>query len=302
MIVAMTGATGFVGAATLDAALSAGHSIRALTRRPQRERKGVAWVPGDLADKPALAALCAGAEAIIHIAGVVNAPTRAGFLAGNVEGTRNVVDAAQAAEVGRLVHVSSLAAREPDLSTYGWSKGVAEQIVEASTLNWTMVRPPAVYGPGDMEMRDLFRLAARGFALLPPEGRLSVIEVSDLARLLIVLATTRDHAGRTFEPDDGMAGGWTHRQFARAIGTAVGRARIRTVATPRPLMHLAAGGDRLFRRDKAKLTPDRVRYFCHPDWVATKQSAPPAALWEPQVPTPDGLRRTAEWYRAQGLL
>ena len=111
MIVALTGATGFVGGATLAEALAQGHTVRALTRREQPPREGVTWVRGDLADAPALRALCAGAEAMIHIAGVVNAPDAAGFEAGNVAGTAAVIAAMQAERVPRLVAVSSLAAR-----------------------------------------------------------------------------------------------------------------------------------------------------------------------------------------------
>src|SRR3546814_8541999 len=74
-----------------------------------------------------------------------------------------------------------------------WSKAEAEKVVEASALDWVMVRPPAIYGPGDMEMRDLFRLARWGIALLPPPGKLSVIEVSDLARLLLALVDGRSN-------------------------------------------------------------------------------------------------------------
>src|SRR3546814_6372303 len=89
-----------------------------------------------------------------------------------------------------------------------------------------MVRPPAIYGPGDMEMRDLFRLARWGIALLPPPGKLSVIEVSDLARLLLALVDGRSNR-RLLEADDGKPGGWTHDEFANAIGRAVGQ-RVRS--------------------------------------------------------------------------
>src|SRR3546814_3654878 len=71
------------------------------------------------------------------------------------------------------------------LSQYGWSKYKAERIVMASGLDWTIIRPPAIYGPADTAMLELFRLASRRLMLLPPGGRLSVIEVSDLARLLL---------------------------------------------------------------------------------------------------------------------
>src|SRR3546814_9595448 len=95
-----------------------------------------------------------------------------------------------------------------------------------------MVRPPAIYGPGDMEMRDLFRLARWGIALLPPPGKLSVIEVSDLARLLLALVDGRSNR-RLLEADDGKPGGWTHDEFANANGRAVGQ-RVMPMALPQP--------------------------------------------------------------------
>ncbi|PXA97686.1 epimerase [Nostoc sp. 3335mG] len=299
-VLAITGGTGFVGSRLIAEALAAGHQVRALTRREQAERDGIIWVKGDLHDLLALAQLCEGAAAIIHVAGVVNAPDKAGFAAGNIDGTRNMLDAAAQAGVGRFVHVSSLAAREPELSTYGWSKAEGEKLVEASSLDWSVVRPPAIYGAGDMEMLELFKLAKHGLALLPPGGRLSVIEVGDLARLLLALAVT-DAPGLSVDADDGTEGGWSHKAFGLAIGTAVGK-RVAALALPRMLLMAGAHLDRLVRGKGAKLTPDRVAYFCHQDWVIDSTRRPPADLWRPQIATPDGLAATAAWYRAQGLL
>jgi uncharacterized protein YbjT (DUF2867 family) len=299
-VLAVTGGTGFVGGTLINLARGAGHQVRALTRRPQPEHAGVAWVAGALDEPEALAALVAGADAVIHVAGVVNAPDRAGFAAGNIEGTRAIVAAAGKAGVRRFVHVSSLAAREPQLSVYGWSKAGAEHVVEGSGLDWVMVRPPAIYGPGDTEMRELFRLARRGIALTPPAGRLSVIEVSDLGRLLLAL-TQAEGGQRLIEADDGRPGGWSHAEFAGLVGAAVGK-RVRPIALPRWLLSLTARGDRLVRGKRAKLTPDRVAYFCHPDWVIAPDKRPDPALWQPEVPTVRGLVATAAWYRAHSLL
>lgn len=299
-VLAVTGGTGFVGGRLIELATEAGHDVRALTRRPQPDRAGVTWIPGALDTPDALARLVEGADAVIHIAGVVNAPDRAGFAAGNIAGTQAIVDAATHAGVRRFIHVSSLAAREPDLSAYGWSKAGAEQVVAASDLDWTMVRPTAIYGPGDMEMRDMFRMAKIGLALLPPPGKMSVIEVGDLARLLLALVAT-DPGRVILEADDGVAGGWTHDAFARAIGTAVGQ-RVIPLALPKAFLSLAAKGDRLVRGAKAKLTADRVGYLCHPDWTVDPARRPDPALWQPEIATPQGLAATASWYRAHGLL
>ncbi|MGB3320135.1 MAG: NAD(P)H-binding protein [Sphingopyxis granuli] len=300
---AMTGATGFVGRATLRQAVEAGWHVRALTRRAQEARDGVTWIAGALDRADSLTEMVAGADALLHIAGVVNVPTRAAFEAGNAVATANVVEAARGAGVRRFVHVSSLAAREPGLSHYGWSKARAETIVEASGLDWTIVRPPAVFGPGDTEMLDLFRMARRGLMLIPPRGRMSAIYVDELARLLVALAAER-HAGvgQTYEPDDGQPGGWSHRGFARAIGRAVGRDRVATLAVPAPLLHAGARLDMLVRRHRAKLTADRARYIAHPDWVAAEGACPPPDLWRPAVDTADALAETVRWYRQEGWL
>ncbi|GAA0440387.1 MULTISPECIES: SDR family oxidoreductase [Sphingomonas] len=299
-VLAITGATGFVGRRTLALALEAGHSVRALTRRPQPPQAGVTWVQGALDTPDALADLVRGADAVIHIAGVVNAPTPEGFTRGNIDGTRAVLAAAEAAGVGRFVHVSSLAAREPGLSQYGRSKAGAEDAVRASPLAWTMVRPPAVYGPGDLEMLELFRAARFGVLPMPPAGRLSLIHVDDLARLLLALAG-QDTGRAIYEPDDGTPGAWTHTGFARAIGTAVGR-RVLPLSLPAGVLRLGARLDRLARGDKAKLTPDRAAYMAHPDWTSSPDTQPPEALWRPRIATADGLAATAAWYRANRLL
>ncbi len=300
MILAVTGATGFVGGHLLDRALDEGHAVRALTRRAQPPREGVIWVEGALDRPDALARLVAGTDAVIHVAGVVSAPDRAAFASGNIEGTRAVLTAAETAGVRRFVHVSSLSAREPALSHYGWSKAEAEHRVAASPLAWTIVRPPGVFGPRDTELLDLFRMARRRMMPLPPAGgRASWIYAPELVHLLLALATSEAAVGDTLEPDDGTPGGWDHRDFARAIGSAVG-ARVLPLPLPRPLVRLGAALDVLTRGSGAKLTPDRVRYITHPDWVCRRLPAP--ALWRSETSTTAALTQTARWYRARGLL
>ncbi len=299
---AVTGATGFVGQAVLLAAGRHNLDVRALTRRKQRLRGGVEWVAGDLADTDALKRLMEGASAVIHIAGVVNAPDAAGFDEGNVNGTLRVIEAAHTMGVSRVVHVSSLAAREPQLSLYGASKLRGEKLVRASGLDWTVVRPPAVYGPRDTEMLELFRLARRGVVPLPPNGKLSIIHVADLAQLLLSLVPSGEEVThQMFEPDDGEPGGWTHVRLAHAIGAALDR-RIRPLSLSPRLVGWAARADRMVRGHKAKLTPDRARYMCHPDWTVGEGLMPPPAIWHPRIDTPEGLRSTAAWYREAGWL
>jgi nucleoside-diphosphate-sugar epimerase len=301
MRLAVTGGTGFVGAHLVDSALASGHEVTALTRRDQPKREKVTWIPGDLHDRAALERLVDGANAVIHVAGVISAHGAAAFEKGNVEGTLAMLAAATAGGIRRFVHVSSLAAREPNLSLYGGSKAKAEGLVHGSGLDWAIVRPPAVYGPGDKETLELFRMAKLGVMLMPPKGRVSVIHVDDLARLLLALADPESPAAVLIEPDDGKPGGWTHREFARALGAAVGT-RPAIVSSPGILLRLAARADQLFRREKAKLTVDRAAYFSHRNWVVEPKRAAPPELWRPQIATMQGLKETADWYRAEGWL
>ncbi len=298
--VAITGATGFVGQAVLDEAARRGLPVRALARREMPARPGVDWVRGDLHDEAALARLASGAAAVLHVAGVVSSHDKAGFHVGNVEGTAHVIAAARHAEVKRLVAVSSLSAREPGLSDYGHSKSIAEDLVKVSGLDWTIVRPPAIYGPRDTDIFEMFRAAQWGLVPMPPAGRASWIHVDDLARLLLDCLDGGEAARQAvFEPDDGRAGGWPHGELARAIGQAVGK-KVWAPAMPAALVSLAARADLLLRGRKARLTPDRARYMVHPDWACDPRFAVPAALWKPRIDTHDGLAQTAAWYAAEG--
>jgi len=304
-MLAITGGTGFVGRRVLALAKA---PWKALTRRPQA---GSGWITGDLADTAALARLCEGADAVIHIAGVVNAADKAGFEAGNITGTANVLAAARAAGVRRFVHVSSLAAREPGLSDYGASKAGAEALVRDSGLDWVMVRPPGVYGPGDTEMLQVFRAAGQGLGLAPgrADGRFSLIHVDDLARALLMLTEvgpSYEVTQEILELDDGAGaqGGYTHHDFHQVLAAALGRS-VRTLAVPPAVLNTAAGLATLFARTRGqlpKLSRDRARYLAHPDWVTRGGNARIGMLWTPEINLADGLATTIAHARAQGLL
>ncbi len=302
MVIAVTGATGFLGQALLDVALGQGMDVHALARKPQPDRSGVSWFAGDLGNDKALTAMSAGASAVIHVAGLVNTPDPAAFAQANVAGTRNMIEAAKAAGVTRLIFVSSLSAREPELSAYGASKQQAEQLVKASGLDWTILRPPTIYGPRDIDMFELFRAAKWGVVPVPWHGRSSIIHAKDLAELLLALVTgSEEVTHRSFEPDDGKPGGWSHGELARAIGSAVGR-RPFVLRLPAWAMRWAARADTAARGARAKLTPDRVSYMVHPDWVVSNAARVPPNLWRSRIPTREGLNATAQWYRENGWL
>ena len=256
------------------------------------------WVAGALDDATALDELLRGADVVLHIAGVVNAPDRAGFEAGNGTGTANIIEAMHRANLKRLIHVSSFAARQPDLSDYCWSKALAEAKVRASGLQWTMVRPPAVYGPRDTEFIEVMKVARHGLMPVPPTGRASLIHVADLARVLVSLCgeAADTFAGETWEVDDGAPNGLSHIELAAAFGRALNR-RVIPLPLPQALLMLFARMDRLVRGKHAKLTKDRVRYMCYPDWVIDPTKRPPPQFWAPRIGADEGLAEVAATLR-----
>lgn len=303
MIVAVTGGTGFVGQAVLDVLERERIAVRALARNvPSEKRTRTEWISGSLSDRASLDRLVQGTDRVLHIAGLTTSIDPSELDLANVRGTSRLLDATVKAGIARFVFVSSLAAREPELSAYGKSKAEAERLVAQSGLAATIVRPPAVYGPRDRDMLELFRAARWGIVPMPPTGRSSLIHVDDLAECLVALLRAEvGSVDRTFEVDDGRAGGWSHRELAKGIGRAVGRDPF----VPHLSRGLLAGLsrlDRLFRGRQAKLTADRVGYMTHPDWVIDGGRRVPERIWSPRIPSEEGLAATARWYRARGWL
>jgi nucleoside-diphosphate-sugar epimerase len=144
-------------------------------------------------------------------------------------------------------------------------------------------------------------MAKLGLMLMPPKGRVSVIHADDLARLLLALCGPSVPSNILIEADDARPGGWTHREFARALAAALGT-RPAILSSPGVLLRLAARVDQWWRGEKAKLTTDRAAYFSHRNWVVEPKRACPASIWKPEIETIQGLADTATWYREQGWL
>jgi nucleoside-diphosphate-sugar epimerase len=216
--VALTGATGFVGGHLAEALRARGDDVACLVRSPAKaaalEARGCRLVPGDLGDPSGLERLVAGAEVVYHVAGRIAARNEAELTAANRDGAGRMARAARTAGVGRFVLVSSLAVTGPTtpgrpldesgpprpVTPYGRSKLAGEEVVKAGGVAFTIVRPPAVYGPGDRELLRVFKLARTGFAPLLGDGRqeLSLVHARDLAHALIAAALSPAAAGRVY--------------------------------------------------------------------------------------------------------
>lgn len=271
--VAVTGATGFIGRALCRRLAAMDLSVRALVRRSGADLPvGVLPVHGSLSSASALNELVRGARVVVHLAGAVRGGDRAAFDAVNVVGTRELVATiASRAPRAHLVLVSSLAARVPDLSDYAASKRAAETLLtESSTGTHTILRPTAVYGPGDVELLPLLRTMARGIAPIPadPSHRVTLVHVEDLVDAILLAARRPDIGAGPFEITDDRPDGYDWSELSETVGRVTGR-RVRRLTVPGALLSAAGSVNRVLSRAFAHapmLTPGKARELCHPDW------------------------------------
>jgi nucleoside-diphosphate-sugar epimerase len=306
-LAALTGATGFLGRSLCETLTSRGWRLRVLARPDARPPADAEAIVGRLADEGALARLAEGAQLVIHVAGLVKARTPAGFGPVNVLGARHMAEAAaRQAPDARFILVSSLSAREPQLSAYAASKAAGEAAAKAvlAPERLTIVRPPAIYGPGDRETLALFRAAARLPALPSPgpaAARLALIHVSDAAAQIASLAE-RPANGATWALADARPEGYGWRQIVDEAARAVGR-RPRLLPTPRAaILALGAAGSLAGRIGPAQImTLGKAREALHGDWGVRPEELAPG-LEPPRFDLASGFADAVAWYRAQGWL
>jgi nucleoside-diphosphate-sugar epimerase len=303
-LAAITGASGFLGRRLVVALVERGFAVRALVRRPVDP---LAWddapveaLIGDLADAGALARLARGAEVVVHVAGAVKAVSEEAFMSVNAEGVRAVAEAAGRAGA-RMVLVSSLSAREPHLSPYAASKRAGETAArEVLGERASVVRPPAIYGPGDAATLGLFRAAATSPVLPIPDSpgaRLALVFVEDAAQAIADLALAP--AGRgPFTTGGARPSGYSWDEIAGALASAAGRHPALVRIPPGAL--LGAGGiaewvQRLTGR-ASMFTVGKAREMLHPDWSCDPADEPPGRRPEP-INLAEGFSRSLAWYR-----
>ena len=310
--IGVTGSTGFIGRALVPL-LAGSHRLRLLARDPARLALPsgldgrVEVIRGDLADRQAIRELVRAAPVTVHLAGAVAARDRAAFAAANVAGARAVAEAVAAEPGARLVHVSSLAAREPGLSDYAWSKRQGEEAVRAVLGDRCVVlRPPAVYGPGDRATLPLLDQLCRRVAVLPvnPRQRLSMIHVDDLVAAIACLVGSGTGGGAVVEVDDGTPGGYGWPDLVSAAGAALGRP-VRAVFLPRPVaagLARAAAAAALLTGGEPVLAPGKIAELYHPDWVCRGSALATMTPWRARIQFAAGFPETMAWCWREGWL
>lgn len=312
-IVAVTGATGFIGGHIVSQLDRAGWRVRILTRRipavPQFAEASVEAVIGSLEDREALARLVRGVDAVVHAAGRIKARTHAEFFAANASGTRLLVEAAIAhADRPKFVLLSSIVARHPQVSDYAASKlaGEAELTRLDDHFPWSILRPPAVYGPGDRETLAFFHAIGRGFALMPPgrDARLSLIHAADLAAAGVELLDAPATDRGIYEVDDGHDGGYGWDDLIGVATRHLGGHPLR-IRVPTPLLAGAAHFNAFVHRNSRHppmFTPGKLREMLYPDWVTQSRALRAATHWLPRRDLEAGFAETIAWYVARGWL
>lgn len=288
--VALTGGSGFIGSLIGRMLVTQGFNVRALSRTQSGLRNGIYWVRGSLENSRSLSELVMGARTVVHCAGAVRGRDECVFHVTNVEGSRRVMEAARVGgDCERFLHMSSLAARHPELSWYSNSKYYAEQEVlhGAGKIEVSIFRPTAVYGPGDRELRPLFSWLLRGLLIRLSAGhsRLSFVHVFDLTAAVLQWITTPLARPAMYEISDGTLGGYSWKGVA-CIGADVRNAPVRQMTIPPAALNSLARLNLILSYlipGEPMLTTSKVKELVHDDWTCSNAVITDAVGWVPQI-------------------
>lgn len=310
-LAAVTGATGFIGRHLVVALAAAGWHTRLLMRREPDEPR---WrdlrpqvVAGSLDDPAALGRLVDGADAVIHVAGLIKAAQRAEFFRVNRDAAARLAETVRRiAPDAHFLLVSSLAAREPLLSDYAASKHAGEMAVrDVLGPCATVLRPPAVYGPGDRETLLFFQLARWRFVPLvgPANARAAMIHVHDLVRLIERLASAPPR-GQVLTAADARPEGYRWDEVLLAAARAVGNEQAQLVRAPLALLRTVAliGDMGRVLGSAQMLNSQKLRELRHADWAVMPNELAHVTGWAPRFDLDAGFADTVGWYRGCGWL
>lgn len=322
----VTGGTGFIGSHLVDLLLEKKYSVRCFIRKSSDTRwlqnKPVEFVYGDLFDESALRTAVSGVDYIYHSAGVTKAKTKEEYFRGNATGTRNILDATIAINqnLKRFVHISSQAAVGPSLSktpinehhpphpitTYGMSKLQAEQecLKVTDRIPLTITRPPAVFGQRDKDVFEFFNTMNKGLQPMVGfrEKYVSLIHVTDLVRGIVLAGESANSVSETYFISSKQVYGWKEvgETARRILGKKAFRLRLPEFA----IYVIAAGAELVasFSSAAALINFEKARDMVQDYWTCDSTKAKKDFGFEQQLTLEEGIRRTVQWYRAEGWL
>jgi dihydroflavonol-4-reductase len=321
----VTGANGFVGSHLVDYLLEKGHYVKCIIRKSSNlqwlEGKDVELCTCGLNDVEALKTVFENADYIFHIAGVVKALRPEGFFKGNVETSKNVLEAAlHAKNLKKIMITSSMAATGPTtmggsvdelsplnpMEPYGYSKVEQEKVAlsYADRLPVVIVRPPGVYGERDTEILAFFKMMSKGWCVRMglDNKELSLVHVRDLVQGMYLAATQPDNNGEIYFLGSLECYNW------KQIGAVTAKVMQRkTKALPIPhflLFTVGAFGslmEKWFKSD-VDLNIDRARRITRPSWYCSSEKAVKELGYQQTLSLEEGIKRTLDWYKEKGWL
>lgn len=319
--VLISGASGFIGRRLRRQLLDAGSDVVAIRRNGSPEATEGRSIVASYADADSLRRVVAEEQpdVILHVAGVTKGRSYADFERGNVMPTQNLLAAAkESSSLTRFVLISSLAAYGPSsrrqplvesderrpVEFYGQSKRAAEELVEDSEVPWTIMRPSGVYGPGDVDYLELFRLAEKRLNLFfgNRDRAFSAIYVDDCIRAIIDGATHENTVSQGYFLTDDVPTTWGEFQekvvrasSKRALNLNLPEAIVTLAAHAGELASRVDGKARLMNRQKAKMSQQDA-------WLCSGAKAREDFGFEASVDQDEGVQRTRAWYRKHGKI
>ncbi|CAN5303018.1 NAD(P)-dependent oxidoreductase [soil metagenome] len=330
MKVLVTGASGFLGGWGAELLAKEKHDVRVLVRKTSNKKHleslgKIEFAEGAVEDAAAVKQAVEGVDAIVHSAGLVKAKDEAEFHRVNVQGTRNLIDAAKSLvakghPLRRFVHVSSLEVSGPSqdgkpvpveqvnpCTGYGRSKAEAEKVVLAAKdeLPITILRPGAIYGPRDVEIFEAFKSVSRGLMPTIAGGKALGVFVygPDCAAACIKAIDADVPSGSIYFVVD-RSGPLTQKEFLETVETALGKRALVRLSLPAGLLRTVARGVAFYGKtaDKAvMLTPEKANMLMQ-HFVCDASKTFDDLAWDPKMQLAQGIRETADWYRAKGWL
>lgn len=309
MKIGLTGASGFVGQALIRVLRDAGHEVKALQNRvPISQHVGVDIIKGGLSEDAALASLVQGCDTVIHCAALVAARSNDQFFDINTKATSKLVEASRDAGVKRFLLVSSLAAREPNLSAYAKSKYEAEQVLRAHAgeMRWDALRPTAVYGPGDVQMLTVFKMIKAGFALMPAgaDARVSLVYIDDLVAAIMCWLKADEATNQIYEISGPEQGGQSWVSVLNKIAQHM-HLSPKLIRPPRWGLKFVGHFAQLWGALRARavfISPGKINEMCHSDWACHDSAFQKRFDWQPSIDFDEGSERTLAWYKQQNHL
>lgn len=320
-IAVVTGANGFVGSHLTDLLLNKNFSVKCITRKSSNLK----WLKGKdveifdcgLTDKSALSKVIKGADFVFHVAGVVKSKKPEGYFKGNVETTRNILDASLESKdtIKKIIIVSSQTVTGPSLNgkpvdetseckpitTYGRSKLAEEELSKSymDKLPVTICRAPAVFGERDTEILIFFKTFNNGLMTTIGFDRklLSLIHVIDLVNGFYLAAVSQNSTGETYFLSSEKF--YTWEEVGKITSEVLGKKPVKVKVPHFAVYTIAAIAQffAIFSSKPATLNIEKARDITQKAWICDTGKAIKELGYKQNVSIEEGIRRTCNWYK-----